>query len=720
MSDILGWLERISQEDAVSSSASIDAPKDTSVDPACDESLKLKKGQGDEINDKNVSVDLTPKTDHLEVQGEKARSEESANPTEELDIKSKSETQGAKVSLESDDANKDLAGKITDVSKTEKAKVDGEGEVCTPKDDVEAVPTDKELDVTLKEKPSTEDASEDDEDKPKDDDGVATGDEGSVDTTGNQSTEPPADGEAAPDVSAADTGENETQIPETTNESENASTEGGEEQAAAPEAETPETPAQTPPEAETPAEPPVAEEGATPAADDTETPAETPAATEGAEEAEEAPATLEEPEPEVNPVEEAQEYLNNTAEDVDQLGKVQEALEGYLDILDHATAGGSMPVDPNLARAIYIGLEAFGDPWLTQGHASLEDFSDPAGQWVVSNEFVGSLKGKLSDTAKMLGNALQKLFDWLMDIWNGLTQDAEELKAKVAELSQRIAGLKGGNNDPMPLKGARRLYVNNFFVGNTAKPILDIARVGQAFLGNYPKMMSGVLNVAEQHVAHANSGEEALGGIIQAMTSTFRPEQLGVSKANQNEIPSSFQKFPAVAKSPTLPGNKAMYTGLKPVEGEDGAHAVALAAKLQDFFKVAFEDVPSKSTEVESQVKAPDQHTLATMAKSLDSLLSNIADFQAAKAELNGYKSKLMKSVGKMQQQIGLKDTQSNFLVGLYGRLMCNNMALPAGNYLGYVHSIAKVYIAVLTAFVNHHEGSEAGATVREAQTYEG
>lgn len=681
MSDHLSWLERVSQEDATNSSASIDAPKDTAHDAACDESLDLKKGQGDEINDKNVSVDLTPKTDNIEVQGEKARSEESANPVNELDIKSKSETQGASASLESEDANKDLAGTVTDVSKTEAAKVDAEGEVQTPKEDEPGVKPAEEVDITLKDKPSTEDAGDEQEENAEQ---QAAG-ETAAEEAGESTPETPATTgeEAAPEVGAV----GETETPAEGAETENAA--GAVVDAAE----------QLPGEGEEPVSAEVPE--------GSETPVETP---EGA-----GVTDISEPEPEVNPVEEAQAYLNGAGEDVVQVEKVEAALEAFNSILTTATDGGRLPADANLVRAIYVGLEAFNDPWLLEAMPSLEDFNDPSGSWTVSNELFDNLRGKMSDAGTITVNALKKLWDWLVDLWNALTADAAALKDQLKDLSARTAAIQNVNNSGMPLKGARRLYVGNFFVGNTPKPIMDIAQVGMAFLGNYPKMMARAL---DQAAAGAKRGggvsfnaEGAFEGMISAFIDNFKPEGLGVKPAQNNEIPTAFKEYPKVAKSVTLPGNKAMYTGLQErsvsgVNGPAGEH-LAMATSMSKIFKVSFESVPGDFQAQEETVKAPDAHTINTMIKALDQLVGNISDFSQAKAELNKCKEKLVQVTSNIQLVNGVNKT--SFLLNGYSRAIGNNMALPAGNYLGYVHSIVKVYIAVLGAFVAHHEaGSES------------
>lgn len=416
---------------------------------------------------------------------------------------------------------------------------------------------------------------------------------------------------------------------------------------------------------------------------------------------------------EVDPVEEAEAHVNEVADDIEQMEQMQTSLEAYHAILSQAMQRDGK-IDPLLARTVSIGLENFGESWLTQAMPSLESFSDPTAQWTVSTEALDNLKKKSGELASGAKAALLKLWDWLVDLFNKVTSNTVALRDRNKIIEGLANSITTPNSKAMELKGARRLYANDLFVGDSPAGLQSIKKAGENFLVTYPRTVEKVLNQFKTNVKKLNhlthSGDDVMRIGQAAYDDNFKFEAFGLKPVTGNAIPATFSKFNAVGRSEILAGNKAMYAGLKTATstGANGSsfNANQTAFLNPELFKMGFLDVTdAKSGEPDAQLKVPAPNVIKVMIKSVDDLISTLDDIKGAQASLSKTKETLDRDVFAIYS-VGeyFKSEMGQAAVGM-ANILGRNAMVPVGNYIGYLVGMIKAFQALLTAYVEHHGG---------------
>jgi len=409
-----------------------------------------------------------------------------------------------------------------------------------------------------------------------------------------------------------------------------------------------------------------------------------------------------------DPVQEAAEHMNEVADDLEEMELMSQSLERYHELLTQATANGGL-VDPLLAKAVQIGMESFGEPWMVDGMPSLESYSDPTDRFTVSNEAMDNIKGKLADLAKATRNAIAKLWEWLQDLWNRISADADKLKAKADELIQKAGGIEELNEAPMPIKGAERLYISKVFAGDTVQPIVELNRAANSFLVAYPKMTREMLEVFAKTMKKQYSmkieAEHVIAAAIQAYADHFKPDLLKMYPVKGDAVPGKLQKYDAVVATKPLQGNMAFYAAFKhkdEINGQKFGAETSGAYHGNDVFKVDFARIPgSEVANYDDQVRAPDQAEIVRMLKAVQSLCDLMDDLDVERSELKAVRETIESKI-IMSSYMG-SDFMDVSTARMMAQKLASNAITPVGAFSGYLYSVVKAYLAVIERYIRHH-----------------
>lgn len=420
----------------------------------------------------------------------------------------------------------------------------------------------------------------------------------------------------------------------------------------------------------------------------------------------------------------ANRHMNEVADDLGRIDQVNAALEAYHGLLTQSiTEHGVVP--PAVARAIHIGLEAFGEATLTGLLPAVEDFAMSTTRTEASDRSVNAVEGKFKQMLEIARAAIKKLLEWLGNIWNGIFQDTGKMVAKLDDVKARVNAIKSTNPKPMMVNGVDRLSINGFFVGDTAAPIRVVNDTVEYFTQDYPKVFIAVVDAINAELKGALQGHEHASTLLQAAISDavatkMKFPGLPSEKAKDSEIPSSIEKKSAVSRSKVFPGNMALFYALTTTDkAHFGADEHQTAAwKFSEIFQIQFArlaDAKMMPTGGDG-IKVPDARVLRQMCAEVAALIGTLEDLKDA--------DKFSKEFSKKVEEMGRSWFSRNMGVAWmsFGQNMMNGLAkaysTPSGNLFGYTASLVKAYLALIERFAEHHgAGAAGGATVNGSAT---
>lgn len=416
----------------------------------------------------------------------------------------------------------------------------------------------------------------------------------------------------------------------------------------------------------------------------------------------------------------ANRHMNEVADDLGRIDQVNTALEAYHELLTQSIEQHGV-VTPALARAVTIGLEAFGEATLTDLIPAVEDFAVSTTRTEASNRSVDAVQGKFKQMLEIARAAIKKLLEWLGDIWNGIMQDTSKMVTKLDSIKSLVDKIKTTNTKPMVVNGVDRLSINGFFVGDTAAPIRVVNDTVEYFTQDYPKVFNAVVvaikaELTDTLAGHVHASEKLQAAISDAVATKMKFPGLPSEKAKDSEIPSGLDHKSAVSRSKVFPGNMALfYTLTTTSKAHFGADAHQTAAwKFSDIFQIQFARLADAKMMPSGGdgVKVPDARVLRQMCAEVAALIGTLEDLKDA--------DKYAKEFAKNVEELGRKWFAMN--MGLpwmsFGQNMMNGLAkaysTPSGNLFGYTASLVKAYLAIIERFAAHHGSTATGGNTVE------
>lgn len=406
--------------------------------------------------------------------------------------------------------------------------------------------------------------------------------------------------------------------------------------------------------------------------------------------------------------------MDGVDSDIEELGVMQGSLEAFGELLrDELDKGGV--ITPVLAKAIQIGLESFQEPMLTEALPSLEDYSDPTGKYVVSNELMDSLKSKGKMVGKAIAEGIKRLWELLEEIYREITLNVPKLGEKNKQLEEQLKTAKDAGKGTVDIKGARKLYIGDLFAGNNPENIKKVHQVGDAFMSRYPQMFKGMIVAYKEGTRGILSDKSAaisVNAMMAAFMDNFKPEQLGLKPIDRSKVPSSFSNYAGTAASEALLGNRRFFAGLNNtrmvVKDNTGAEVPSSAAEnavvsLGNAFKLEFgHEMNIRASAEDDIIKLPDVATLRRMAGETSVLIKHLEQYAKASKQFNDIRRDLDATTAKLHGLDNLNYGEVNKLYYV-SRGLAKAVTVPSGHFVGYVANLVRVLQAFITYCINAH-----------------
>lgn len=410
--------------------------------------------------------------------------------------------------------------------------------------------------------------------------------------------------------------------------------------------------------------------------------------------------------------------MDGVEQDIDDMDSMTTALEAYGELLAGEMDRKNGVVDPTLVRAIQIGLESFGEPLLTEGVPSLEDFSDPSGQYVVSLEFAEGLKGKAGKIAQATMGALKRLWELLEDIFRQFKANIPALQMKNDELSEKLKNTVDGSEGGISMKGARRLYIGDMFAGNNPSNIKTVYEVGDKFMVLYPKMFRDITNEYKQLTKGLMSDKDSAKSISAftiAITKHLNPGDLGLQQINPSKAPSDMQKYAGIAASPVLLGNRRFFAGVNNVKIEGNRQgdtiqsdsSVNAMVYMADYFKLTFgteAGVPDSGKD--DVVKLPDVSTLRQLVAETTTLTKHLKKYVEATGVFSQIRREMQQETAKLHGLDKLGSHGQINSLAILSQGISRAITVPTGHFVGYVGNVVRLLQAFIEYCIREHEAA--------------
>lgn len=373
--------------------------------------------------------------------------------------------------------------------------------------------------------------------------------------------------------------------------------------------------------------------------------------------------------------------MDSVDTDVESLGVLTKSLEGYQELLN-AEIGAGRAVSPVLAQSIMIGLKSLREPFLLKGQPSVEDFNDPTGKFVVSNELATGLAEKAAVVGGALLEAAKRLWEQLVDMFAQISHNVPALDETNQALVKQLAGLKDGKGGKVSVKGAGRLFIGDSFGGDVASNYATLGKFAAKFLVDYPKSISAMATTWMQ-------GEEKdIASLAEAIGNGFLPNQWGLLGVDKSKAPEMYAKYENVFASAALLGNGRIVAGKSSVTAENGLDS------LSDIWKIEFVKDTVQIDESATEVNLPSVANLRLITQALGELIKNVP--QLASVDRGSFRN--------ARNSLDKAFKESN--VGQAGSGLVRSLTMPSGHLVGHVVNTIKVGQAFVAHCIKQHQGA--------------
>lgn len=406
------------------------------------------------------------------------------------------------------------------------------------------------------------------------------------------------------------------------------------------------------------------------------------------------------------------------------LSKATATVEKYHGLMQRMHKEGRYMSD-ELRQSISWALEDIDGQMFFQERAALESF-DPQSR--VSLEATGmsatgGKSGEIDDGAdpgevgKGLGSKLKKMFEaglrifWrlvnaVVELFNGLTGDVGKVKDHLKDLRTRVNTLEGGVD--FTLKNPIRLLIGDEFVGDSKNAVTKVHKIAEELLMNWPNSLGKIIEEWKGSRGIFGSGGataygKVVGGLDSALDRAFRNLNT-LNPSDRDKVPSGFLDVERLQWSGPLPGNKALYTGVRRLG--DSVEANIREAN-GDAVKLNFSAIPGESTHAgEVKISTLSAAEAVAVIRELEKLCQFIIDAK------DGMRN-LKKFTENTNQQAFMDVFTSGSAEGQIGAIMVMGLAKSSTEsqhqFIGYLISMVKAYIGYIEASI---KAEATGSTI--------
>lgn len=421
-----------------------------------------------------------------------------------------------------------------------------------------------------------------------------------------------------------------------------------------------------------------------------------------------------------------EKLMGKILNEIGELETAKASVEGYIGLLDSMEKRG-VEMSNELRTSISIGLKTISQELFEKEIVTLEEFrvSNEDGAMVVAGqrrdrdqgefvddddtEFDGArdktkkgLSGKLKQIWEAIKRAYFRSVSALVDLYNSFMTDTTKLAQHLKGLRSRVGKLEGGKE--ISMKNSTRLMLGDEFVGNSAEAIKRVTSVGNELLLQWPTRLVKIIEEVKKGTGMFSRGNK--GGALQAfedaIDQSFRNLK-ELSKNDRDKVPSGFLGSDSISWSEPLPGNRALYVGIKRHKGDVGQ--IKDITNFKDTVNINFSAVPAYETNSgEASVVTPDSAEALSVIKALEDLINQI----------NGRKEGMV-AIRKLAEEVKRSATGDLWMKGMtddtiYNLILADHVGSVTTSsehaFVGYLISMIKAYIGFLEGSIAT-EGSE-------------
>lgn len=340
------------------------------------------------------------------------------------------------------------------------------------------------------------------------------------------------------------------------------------------------------------------------------------------------------------------EVMGKILKDVGELEKAKASVERYIGILDSMEKRG-VEMSNELRKSISIGLESISEELFQSEIITLEEYRVSAeandvaltgdrgqygrGEFVDDDdtEFDGArdktskgLKGKLKQIWEAIKRAFHRSVNALVDLYQSFTTDTTKIAEHLKGLRKRVSVLEGGKE--LSMKNATRLKIGDEFVGSSPEAIKRVTATGKQLLLDWPTKLVSLMEEIKKGTGFF--AEADIGALIQKFEDVVEGSFRGLkelSPSDKGKVPSGLLNVDSLSWSDVLPGNRALYVGIKRVKGDHST--LTEAASFSKTVNINFSAVPAMETDAgEATVVTPDAGEATQVIRALEDLINQI------------------------------------------------------------------------------------------------
>lgn len=419
--------------------------------------------------------------------------------------------------------------------------------------------------------------------------------------------------------------------------------------------------------------------------------------------------------------------------DIGELETAKASVERYLQILNRMESNG-VEMSNELRQVMAIGLESISADLFKPEVAALENYrvSNEANDLVAANgrrqedrrpegrgefvdddddtEFDGArdktkkgLTGKLKQIWEAIKRAFQRSANALVDLYQSFMTDTTKVSAHLKDLAKRVRALEGGQE--IKLRNSVRLMIGNEFVGNSPEAIKRVTKVSDELLIDWPNKLSAIVKAVEKGTGFFKNVD--VNGIISTFedaVETALPGLKPLNSGDKGKVPSGLLNVDRISWSDVLPGNRALYVGVK----RDVAKGGGTVGDMADFGKVMnikFSVVPGGDvTRDEATMVTPDSGEAMQVIKALQELIDTINSRKEGMAALKELVESTKNSANSDMWMSGL--SEPSILAFLAVNAVASETTSSQHLYIGYLISMIKAYVGYIEGSIKMEQGS--------------
>lgn len=427
------------------------------------------------------------------------------------------------------------------------------------------------------------------------------------------------------------------------------------------------------------------------------------------------------------------EVMGKILKDVGELEKAKASVERYIGILDSMERRG-VEMSNELRKSISIGLESISEDLFKSEIITLEEYrvSNEANDVAVTGdrgqsgrgdfvdddddtEFDGArdktskgLKGKLKQIWEAIKRAFHRSVNALVDLYQSFTTDTTKLSEHLKGLRKRVSPLEGGKE--MALKNASRLKIGDEFVGLSPEAIKRVTKTGKELLLDWPTKLVSILEEIKKGTgffANADTAE-VLQKFDDAITGSFRGLK-SLSPKDKGKVPSGLLDVESLSWSDILPGNRALYVGIKRTKGAHGE--LSEANNFSDTVKINFSAVPALETDAGgATVVTPTAGEATQVIRALEELINQINGRKEGMVAVRKLAAEAQRAANSDIWTKGFSDSS------IYSMVIANGIASATTSgehaFIGYLISMIKAYIGFLEGSIKVETGDTKENTI--------